>query len=93
MRLHRTAREILVVEVTTEPPTLITDWQLSVDGGTTWSAPITANGVTGWLVAGPDCPTTAAGQIDLPLGTTLTLLRLVDDPEVTVRPGPSVVAG
>lgn len=91
VRVHSTGRELVHVNVTTDPPVDGT-WQISTDRGATWAdleaGAWTVSGTTYGhrvLIAGPDCPEPAvAGQVTITAPTVSVLARVVDYPEVPV---------
>ena len=90
MRLHPQAVEYYKLGMTTEPTTTPTDWAASFDGGATWVTAVDLDGLSGWLVAGPDADTPGSATV-LGTGMLRPLIRHVDFPETIVRVAPSIV--
>lgn len=92
MNLRPEAREFYAPTITTDPA--ITAWDASFDDEVTWVAgESVGNDKFRWLVNGPDFDPT--GQVDadsseLPLGSTVPIVRASDDPEVIYRKAPKI---
>lgn len=90
MQLNPRACEYYRLAITATPPVTSAAWELSVDGGATWTAATVVDGLPAWLVRGPDY---AGDQTDTALlvsATVRPILRLIDDPETIVRTSPSI---
>lgn len=101
MNLDRHAREFYVLDIATLPATEPIAWTASFDDELTWVAGQATSGYdgsgavvagVGWLVAGPlnyVLGASPAGTVVLPdQDIVRPRLRLVDDPELPIRPGP-----
>jgi hypothetical protein len=91
MRLPRRGRELYAVDIVTTPATLVTQWEASFDGGSTWVSPMTlGDGRTGWLLAGPAFSGIAdPGQVVV-VEDCQPYARLTDTPEVLIRDMPRI---
>lgn len=89
MKLHTQACEYYRLDITTEPAVLAGNWQLSLDRGDTWIGATVVDGLSAWLLAGPDYE---GGENAIPItkGLIRPLLRLIDNPETIVRGAPSI---
>ena len=87
MNLNRAAREYYALEIVTEPA--VASWEATFDAGATWDAGTTTDGITRWLVAGPDATAGSAVAV-LALGTTKPRIRATSNPEVIVRDAPAI---
>ena len=90
MRLHPKGVEYYRLGLTTDPATVTTDWAASFDDGDTWTTAADVDGLSGWLVAGPDADTPGTAVV-LTTGTTRPIVRHVDNPETIVRTAPTIV--
>jgi hypothetical protein len=94
--LHKQARAFYAVAITTDaaPEEPTSAWEASFDGGTTYVAADTSvPGVNRWLVNGPDFdPDSAAAATSTPIPFGVSpKLRLIDNPEVVIERGPSII--
>lgn len=90
MNMDRHGREFYGLGITTEPA--VSAWEASFDGEATWVAGTTTDGVTRWLVAGPDYDDTvgAPATATVLTGSVLPKIRAVDNPEVIIRRAPRI---
>ncbi|EFQ82685.1 hypothetical protein HMPREF0063_11894 [Aeromicrobium marinum DSM 15272] len=94
MRLHRAGAEFYAYKITTTPPVAPTDWELSIDGGTTWADAQADGDYSVWLIAGPDYPGPGDNGGAEPAFTatdnTDVLVRLIDSPETVIWDAPQI---
>jgi hypothetical protein len=88
VNLHPRAREYYALEIVTDPP--VPSWDASFDDGVTWVAGTTTDGVTRWLVAGPDANPTGATVL---AKSVKPLVRATSNPEIVVRHSDAVYLG
>lgn len=94
MNLRPEAREFYILQITTDPQ--VTAWEASFDGEETWvdgEAVVGSDDTFRWLVSGPDFDPTGqvvADSAELPLATTVPIVRASDDPEVIYRKAPKI---
>jgi len=89
--LNKRARVFYALIIETDLPT--SGWEASFDGGATWLPGEEVNGNTRWLIHGPDFdPTGITPATSTLIATGVTpLLRLIDNPEVDIERGPSII--
>jgi|GEM_PF-2189451 len=85
MRLHAAAREYARIPVAGLPadPTPDVEVQFAADGS--WEAATIVDGAARILIAGPDATDNPPETVVLPLGRTLPVVRLTDNPEIVIR--------
>ena len=87
MNLPASGREFYALRITTTPS--VTGWEASFDGGDTYVAGVEDDGVTRWLVAGPDADEGDAVAV-IPAAGVRPRVRVEDDPEIIVRTAPRI---
>lgn len=87
MILDQAACEWMKLALVTEPVTVPTDWEASIDGGTTWVTATAIDASSAWLTAGPNYagPEAPDFTITTTPSTTRVKVRLVEAPETVIR--------
>ena len=90
MIIDAAACEWMKLSITTEPATTPTDWEASIDEGTTWVSAQDVGGLSGWLVAGPDYAGVSTPDFTTALGVVKVKVRLIDLPETIIAVAPRI---
>lgn len=85
MNIDKAACEWMKKAITTTPATQPTDWEASIDGGTTWVTASDIDGNSAWLVAGPEYTGPSTPDFTTSADSTRVKIRLIDNPETVIR--------
>lgn len=85
MKLDPAGCEWYKLEITTDPATIPTDWEASIDGGTTYETAVDVGGDPAWLTAGPDYVPGPTPTFVVTASRTHVKVRLIDNPETVIR--------
>lgn len=90
MKIDSAACEYYKLAIDTTPATAPTDWEASIDDGTTYVAATEVDDKSAWLVAGPDYEGGSTPDFVTANSSESVKVRLIDNPETVIRPAPRI---
>lgn len=90
MIIDNKACEWMKLTIVTEPATVATDWEASIDDGLTYVTAQNVDSASAWLVAGPDYAGAEFPDFTTVTASTHVKVRLIEAPETVIRSAPRI---